>query len=192
MAMDITFTNCLSTENVGASDKKQLKEVAPKITQKEKQKVVKYGPTAARLGQSFEAVVVGHSGQLSSGAIRMLELAVRKYAERHGYAAGVVRGWWMLALCMEHAKGTASMVLYAAAAMDENRAGKRHDVRAGGLDSCFRADVAGGRLPAQFPRPLSSEELAAARSSSVLAAAFLNDMVMARLSAVAGLGWSRR
>ena len=29
VAMDITFTNCLSTENVGASDKKQLKEVAP-------------------------------------------------------------------------------------------------------------------------------------------------------------------
>ena len=99
-----------------------------------------------------------------------------------------------IALCMEHAKGTAGMVLHAAAAMDENRAGKRHDVRAGGLDSCFRADVAGGRLPAagrpQFPsRPLSSEELAAARSSSVLAAAFLNDMAMARLLPVSdGLG----
>ena len=69
-------------------------------------------------------------------------------------------------MCMEHAKGTASMVMHAAAAaaaaMTEDRAGRRHDAREGGLDACFRADVAAARVDAQFPLPLSSEKLAPA------------------------------
>ena len=73
----------------------------------------------------------------------------------------MVRGWWMLALCMEHAKGTAGMVLHAAAAMAEGRAGQRDDGRAGRLNSCFRDDVANAREPAQFQRPLSDDAAAA-------------------------------
>ena len=96
---------------------------------------------------------------------------------------GVVRGWWMLALCMEHAKGTAGMLLHAAAAMAEGRAGQR--VEGNRLDSCFRDDVANAREPAQFQRPLSEEELCAARSAAGsgggLAGAFSCDMAAARL-----------
>ena len=62
VAVGVTFTNALSIVNVGASDKKQLKEGGPKVTQREKQKVDKFGPTAARLDETFEALVVAHSG----------------------------------------------------------------------------------------------------------------------------------
>ena len=89
-----------------------------------------------------------------------------------------------LALCMEHAKGTAGMVLHAAAAMAEKRAGQRHDGRAGRLDSCFRDDVANAREPVQFQRPLSAEELGAARSAvgiGGLADVFSGDMAAARV-----------
>ena len=182
--MDITFVNCIQSDNVGANDKKQLKEVSPRLLAKVKEKEDKYVATATRMHQIFEAVVIAHSGQWSSGAIRMLELGVRKYAEKQGYPVGVVRGWWMLALCMEHAKGTAGMVLHAAAAMAEGRAG-RPRVEGNRLDSCFRDDVANAREPAQFQRPLSEEELCAARSAAGsgggLAGVFSWDMAAARL-----------
>ena len=166
VSMDITFVNCINSHNVGANDKVQLKEVSPRLLGKVREKERKYKETAARMNQTFEAVVIAHSGQWSSGAIRMMELGVRKYAERQGYPVGVVRGWWMLALCMEHAKGTAGMVLHAAAAMAENRKGQRHDAAAGRLNSCFRADVANAREPPQFQRPLLEEELCAGRAAS--------------------------
>ena len=91
----------------------------------------------------------------------------------------------MLALCMEHAKGTAGMVLHAAAAMAETRKGQRHDAAAGRLNSCFRADVANAREPPQFQRPLLEEELCAGRAASGggggLAEVFSRDMAASLL-----------
>ena len=85
---------------LGAHDK----ELSDKMKGRIREKLNKYAASAALLGREFEACVVSHSGQWSSGLVRVVERAVSQYAERHGYQPEAVRSWWTAALCGDAAR----------------------------------------------------------------------------------------
>ena len=110
---------------------------------------------AALLGQQFEACVVSHSGQWSSGLVRVVERAVSQYAERHGYQPGAVRSWWIAALCADAAKATAKLILTAADRMEDRLPQQGRHREGVHLDAIFREHAAAGILPPQAPVRLS-------------------------------------
>ena len=168
-AIDVTFTAAYNPKQSavpGGGDMPDVclsvhdKELSDKMRARIRQKLNKYTASAALLGQGFEACVVSHSGQWSSGLVRVVERAVSQYAERHGYQPGAVRSWWTAALCAEVAKSTAKLILTAADRMEDRlpQQGRRRE----GIqfDAIFREQAAAGILPPQAPVRVPRRQLA--------------------------------
>jgi hypothetical protein len=136
------------------------KELSDKMRVRIRQKLNKYTASAALLGQGFEACVLSHSGQWSSGLVRVVERAVSQYAERHGYQPGAVRSWWTAALCAEAAKATAKLILTAADRMEDRLPRQERRREQVHLDAIFREQAAAGTLPPQAPVHVPGRQIA--------------------------------
>ena len=174
VALDVTFTAAYNARQSAAPGRGNVpdpclgahdKELSDKMRGRIRQKLNKYTASAALLGQQFEACVVSHSGQWSSGLVRVVERAVSQYAERHGYQPGAVRSWWTAALCADAAKATAKLILTAADRMEDRLPQQGRHREGVHLDAIFREHAAAGILPPQAPVRVPGRQIAGLASA---------------------------